>query len=168
MLIRAIEINEAETFLRLTQQIDRERDLTLYQTGEAFETLAQQETQIQAIEQSPNSTLLVALSEEELIGYALAQGGALRIDQHSAIVVVEVVQTMQRKGVATALLQALETWAREARLQRLELTVLAFNHPAIQLYFKCGFEREGVKRQARLIGTEYVDEWMMSKLLGQH
>lgn len=166
MVIRSIEINEAEKFLHLTQQIDRERDLTLYQTGEALQTVAQQEAQIQTIQQSSNCTLLIALSEDEWIGYALAQGGTLRIDQHCAIIVVEVVQKMHRKGVASALLQELEGWARRVRLQRLELTVLASNDPAIQLYFKCGFEREGVKRQARLIGTEYVDEWMMSKLLG--
>jgi RimJ/RimL family protein N-acetyltransferase len=95
----------------------------------------------------------------------MAQGGELRIDRHAAIVVVEVVQEMQRKGVATALMLELEAWALRVGLHRLELTVLASNQAAIDFYFKIGFEREGVKRQARHIGNEFVDEWLMGKLL---
>ncbi|MDZ4789093.1 MAG: GNAT family N-acetyltransferase [Blastochloris sp.] len=165
MEIRCVSVQEAAAFLQLTQGIEQERSLTLYQTGEAIQTLQQQEEQISWLQASPNSTLLAALSGDQWVGYAMAQGGELRIDRHAAIVVVEVVQEMQRKGVATALMLELEAWALRVGLHRLELTVLASNQAAIDFYFKIGFEREGVKRQARHIGNEFVDEWLMGKLL---
>jgi RimJ/RimL family protein N-acetyltransferase len=165
MHIRHVEINEAESFLKLTQLIEKERDLTLFQPGEAISTVEQQCAQLTWLRQSANRQLLVALSQEEWIGYAMALGGELRLDRHVAIVVVEVIQSMQRKGVATALLQSLELWAQQAGIHRLELTVLASNEAAIKLYFKLGYEREGVKRQARLISNRFVDEWIMGKLL---
>lgn len=137
----------------------------LYQAYEAIQTVEEQATQLAWIHNSGNSEILAAFSDGEWIGYAMALGGELRIDRHTALVVVEVVQSMQRKGVATALLQSLELWARQSGIHRLELSVLASNEAAINLYFKLGYEREGVRREARFIGNRLVDEWMMAKLL---
>jgi RimJ/RimL family protein N-acetyltransferase len=165
MNIRRVETSEAELFLQLTQRIEQERDQSFYQSGEAIQTAGQQAEQLAWIRDSENSEVLAAFSGEEWIGYAMALGGELRIDRHVALVVIEVVQSMQRKGVATALLQALELWSRQSGIHRLELRVLASNEAAINLYFKMGYEREGVRREARFIGNRLVDEWMMGKIL---
>jgi RimJ/RimL family protein N-acetyltransferase len=169
MVIRPVksgQTDEIEAFLHLTQRIEHERDFPFYQSGEAIQTVEEQAEQIQRIHQSQNSELLIALSENEWVGYAMALGGELRMDRHVALIVVEVIQSMQRKGIATTLLQSLEGWARQSGIRRLELHVLSSNEAAINLYFKLGYEREGLRREARLIGNQFVDEWIMGKLLG--
>ncbi len=58
------------------------------------------------------------------------------------------------------------TLARERRLHRVELTVVADNHRAIRLYEKVGFQREGLKRE-NYLGEDgkYHDEIIMGILL---
>jgi RimJ/RimL family protein N-acetyltransferase len=46
--------------------------------------------------------------------------------------------------------------------------VLGSNSRAINLYYKLGFVKEGVKRQEVLKGTEYVDSIIMSILKSEY
>ena len=62
-------------------------------------------------------------------------------------------------------MQALESWAMENNCHRLELTVMSHNERAVALYTKCGFEREGVKRDSLFVNGKYVNEYYMSKLI---
>ena len=49
-------------------------------------------------------------------------------------------------------------------LTRLELEVYSDNEPAIRLYERFGFEREGVLRQHAFRAGQYVDSIMMARL----
>lgn len=87
--------------------------------------------------------------------------------KHSAYIVVGIKGNYQGQGIGTALFKQLERWAVESNITRLELTVVASNEGAVHLYKKCGFEIEGVKRNAMIIDGKYVDEFYMAKLLEQ-
>ncbi|WP_309247700.1 GNAT family N-acetyltransferase [Priestia flexa] len=63
------------------------------------------------------------------------------------------------------LFQQLEEWAKEQQIHRLELTVVVENVIAIHLYKKIGFQIEGTKKHSLRINGQYVDEYIMSKLL---
>src|SRR5207247_11035585 len=56
-------------------------------------------------------------------------------------------QEYQNAGLGAALMNQAVTLARERRLHRVELTVVADNHRAIRLYEKVGVQREGLKRE---------------------
>ncbi len=71
----------------------------------------------------------------------------------------------RRRGVASALLAAAERRARAAGARKLSLRVLGTNQPAIRLYDRLGFEREGVLRDEFLIDGGYVDDVLMTKHL---
>jgi len=75
-------------------------------------------------------------------------------------------QEYQNVGLGTALMNQAITLARERRLHRVELTVVADNHRAIRLYEKVGFQREGLKRE-NYLGEDgkYHDEIIMGILL---
>lgn len=53
-------------------------------------------------------------------------------------------------------------------LNRVELGVFAFNERAVRTYEKCGFVREGVRRQWAFINGRYIDELVYSVLANEY
>lgn len=69
------------------------------------------------------------------------------------------------QGVGTALMQAaIELADNWLNLTRLELNVFVDNAPAIRLYEKFGFVREGTLVQYAFREGQYVDTYMMARL----
>lgn len=67
----------------------------------------------------------------------------------------------QGEGIGAALLDAAIAGARERGARRLVLRVLSGNAAARHLYEGRGFEVEGARREAFLLGGAYVDDLMM-------
>ena len=71
----------------------------------------------------------------------------------------------QGKGLGTfAVNTMIEHAFLNLNLRRIELSVLATNVPAIKLYEKVGFSREGVKVQSHYKAGKYIDMIIMAKL----
>jgi RimJ/RimL family protein N-acetyltransferase len=69
------------------------------------------------------------------------------------------------KGYGTDAIRALLDWAfRYLNLNRISLTVFAYNERAIRCYRKAGFQYEGKMRQARYTDGQYYDELVMGVL----
>ncbi len=72
------------------------------------------------------------------------------------------------KGMGTfAVLSMLRHAFYDLNLRRVELSVLATNEAAIGLYEKCGFTREGTRRQACYKDGEFVDMYEYGILRGE-
>ena len=69
----------------------------------------------------------------------------------------------RRRGVAAALLSAAEPFARSCGAVKISLRVLGSNGPAMALYERLGYVREGVLRAEFVINGQYVDDVMMAK-----
>lgn len=69
------------------------------------------------------------------------------------------------RGIGTQLLIAMldlaENWLG---FHRIELDVIVDNAPAVRLYEKCGFVREGIKRDFVLREGKYVDGYSMARI----
>ena len=52
----------------------------------------------------------------------------------------------RRKGIATQLLDAVAAFAKEKGCERCELEVNVENLPAVELYRKCGYNEEGIRK----------------------
>ena len=69
------------------------------------------------------------------------------------------------QGYGTDAIQAMLGWAfGYLNLNRVALTVFAYNERAIRCYQKCGFRHEGGMRQARYVDGRYYDELLMGIL----
>lgn len=69
------------------------------------------------------------------------------------------------KGIGTFAVKAMIEHAfLNLNLRRIELGVLENNAPAIHLYEKCGFIREGIKRESNYKNGEYISMIFMSIL----
>lgn len=69
----------------------------------------------------------------------------------------------RRRGAAAALLTAAAEQASDRGARKLTLRVLGSNQPAIRLYEKLGFVREGTLLDEFLIEGRYVDDVLMAR-----
>lgn len=157
---------DVAAYWHMKEQLDRETSYMLYEPGERLALDGDMAGAAGEIAGAlAGDFLLAAWDNGRPVGYVLAQRGAAARIAHSAYIVAGVLQGYRGRGVGTALFAALDAWAKESAITRLELTVVCENAPACHLYEKCGFVREGVKRNSILLNGRYVDEYYMAKLL---
>ncbi len=163
--IRSAEPSDAASLLELKLALDHETEFMMLEPGERQETPEQVARHLEAVGRESGSTVLVAEEDGRLLGYAEAEGGAFRRNRHAAYVVIGVRRAAAGRGIGTALLHGLDDWAREHGVRRLELTVMAHNERAIDLYRRCGYEIEGTRRHSLCVDGHDVDELALARLL---
>jgi putative acetyltransferase len=85
--------------------------------------------------------------------------------RHAGTIGMSLHDEWQGKGIGTALMRAgVELADNWLNLSRLELEVYTDNEPAIRLYERFGFEREGTLRQHAFRDGGYVDAYVMARL----
>ncbi len=115
-------------------------------------------------EGGPNTTLLVALLEGEIVGtiHLLRWTGRR---SHVGMIGMGVHDAHTGRGIGRRLLDAVLDYADNwLGLIRLELSVNVDNAPALRLYERAGFEIEGRERQSILRDGVLVDAFTMSRL----
>ncbi len=121
----------------------------------------------QRLEPKPDRVQLVAVSGDEVVGFAevLTQFDNPRARHAAVLNLIATHADMQSRGVATGLLAAVIDLADSHwGLRRLSLLVWADNEPAIRLYERFGFEREGVQRDFVRSGTRFLDAVAMARI----
>lgn len=163
--LRTIREEDAEQFLALCHQLDEETHFMMLEPGERSTTPDQQRERIRRLLAQANQTLLVAEENDRLVGYISGMGGDYRRNWKTVHIVIGILQSYSGQGIGKRFFQALEEWAQEQGLHRLELTVMTHNQRGIALYQRMGFQVEGVKRDDLFVDGGYIDQYMMSKLL---
>lgn len=164
MKIRSIQLSDAESFVHLLTEID-DSGFMLFEPGERVTNKEKEEKRIARFLEDGRSTILVAVADEQLIGYMIAIGGSVNRKKHSAYLVLGVSEKYRGKGVASQLFNELFKWAKEKEFTRLELTVIKENEKAFQLYRKMGFVLEGEKVHSLIIDEKPVNEYYLYKLI---
>jgi putative acetyltransferase len=113
---------------------------------------------------SPEDMRIIATHKETALGYAaLTRLKGRRI--HVADLVIAVGDDHAGQGIGTALMAALidaaDNWMN---IKRIELTVYTDNAPAIALYEKFGFVREGTHVAYAYRDGAYVDAYCMARV----
>lgn len=110
--------------------------------------------------------ILVAVVEDRVVGMLeLHTFPNVPRRRHAGNFGMAVHDEWQARGIGSALMQAVVELAYKwLNLTRLELKVYTDNEPAIRLYERFGFEREGMLRQYALRDGSYVDAHLMARL----
>lgn len=165
MVIRPIQVEDAEAFFSMLCSLDNETPFMMYEPNEREKT-----TDATALRGkigyaiSMRDFLLVAEEGDNIVGYIWAERGRMNRILHTAYIVVGIREAYQHQGIGTKFFRKLDEWARKNSIVRLELTVECANTAARQLYEKNGFVVEGRRKKSMKLGDEFVDELYMAKL----
>jgi RimJ/RimL family protein N-acetyltransferase len=159
--IRRAEAADAEQLVGLGRAVGAEAEGWLIAV-DGWRSVADERRYLKAIRRYPHAAVFVA----EDTGTVVARLSLAR-DQHPASAHVAdlglmVAATHRRQGIGRALLETAVLWAREADVEKLELHVFPWNEPAIRLYERFGFEREGYRKRHYRRGAETVDAILMA------
>jgi len=165
MNLREIHITDAEAYIELLSQLERESPYVLLEEGERKTGILEQMDEIREIEASDNQIIFVVEDRDKLVAWCGAFGEKYRRVRHTVLIGIGVLEAYRAQGWGTKLFEALEEWAWKQDIRRLELLVQTENKAGIALYRKMGFQIEGTKRESYMINGGFVDEYLMSKLL---
>ncbi len=163
MEVRKIEKKDANNYLNMLLNLDNETKFMMFEPGERSTDINIAKNIIEKSTDGDN-LLLVALDDENIVGFISAQRGIQRRIRHTAYIVVGIREKFRGCGIGSRFFSELDIWAKANNITRLELSVICSNSVAKHLYEKNGFKVEGIKRNTMIIDGEYVDEFSMAKL----
>ena len=117
LLIRPIQEDDAENFLKLCKQLDEETQFMLLEPGERFTTVSEQREQIKAMLSRDNQLIFVAETNGQLAGYIAAIGGKYKRIRHSVYLIAGILQAFTGQGLGIRLFKEMEAWARGQNLR---------------------------------------------------
>lgn len=165
LLIRQAEHGDARSLIALQKLVESESKYMLYGKDERVQSTQNMRKQIIEWKQQGHSTIFIAILNGEHVGYLMVIGNTATRAAHRAAVVLGIQKSAQNKGLATALLEKAEDWAKTKGISRLELTVVEENDAARKLYDKAGYKAEGVREKSLMIDGKSFNEIYMAKFL---
>ncbi|MFL5919308.1 MAG: GNAT family N-acetyltransferase [Gaiellaceae bacterium] len=161
MIVRRAEPADAEGLKGLGDAVGAEPEGWLVSTN-GWRDAADERRYLRAIRRYPNAAVFVAEDDGHIVGRLSIARDQHPASRHVADLGLMVAMSHRRRGIGTALLDAAVRWGRTSGVRKLELHVFPWNHAAIALYEKFGFEHEGYRKDHYRRGDEYVDAILMA------
>ena len=159
--IRRAVAADAAGLVALAREVGAEPEGWLITTDE-WRSTADERRYLRATRRTPHAAVFVAEASEGIVGRLSIARDPHPASFHVADLGLMVAASHRRHGIGGALLEAAENWAREAGVTKLELHVFPYNQPAIALYERFGFVKEGYRRRHYRRGGELVDAVLMA------
>jgi RimJ/RimL family protein N-acetyltransferase len=166
MAVRKASPADAQELVALATAVAGEQEGWLLADSH-WRSAADERRYIRALQRHPDAALYVAVTGDgEIVGRLSLMRDSHPASTHVADLGLMVAAGHRRGGIGTRLMETAEQWAAETGITKLELHVFPHNHPAISLYEKLGYEREGVRRRHyKRSDGELSDVILMAKQL---
>jgi RimJ/RimL family protein N-acetyltransferase len=159
--IRHAQPEDAATLVALGTAIGREEGAWLL-TSAGWRSVGEERRYLRALKRYPDAAVYVAEDEGQLVGRLSLARDPHPASHHVADLGLMVAASHRGRGIGRLLLDQATAWARDAGVTKLELHVFPWNEPAIRLYERFGFEREGLRREHYRRDGAYVDAILMA------
>jgi RimJ/RimL family protein N-acetyltransferase len=117
---------------------------------------------LRAVRRHADAGVFVAETSAGIVGRLSVARDPHPASRHVADLGLMVAAADRRRGIGWALLEQAVEWARASGVHKLELHVFTHNEPAMRLYERFGFVREGLRRGHYRRDREYVDAILMA------
>jgi RimJ/RimL family protein N-acetyltransferase len=164
VIVRRAEPTDAQELADLGDAVGAEPEGWLVTTN-GWRSATDERRYLRAIRRYPHAAVFVAEDDGLIVGRLSVARDQHPASQHVADLGLVVAATHRRRGIGTALLEAAAEWARESGVRKLELHVFPWNEPAVALYERFGFVKEGYRHAHYRRGDEYVDAILMAYLV---
>ena len=153
---REAEPSDAGKFLEYSKIVGSETDNLTFGAEGLSLTISQEADFIRKFAGNPESLMIVAFDEGELIGTGAVSvvSGKPRF-AHRREIAISVRKDYWGKGIGTGIMNVLMDFARKSGAEVLELEVRSDNEAAISLYKKFGFEKIGTNEKFFKINGEF-------------
>jgi RimJ/RimL family protein N-acetyltransferase len=162
--IRPAEPGDAGRLVDLAREVGAEEEGWLI-TGGEWRSAGEERRYLRSLRRHAHAAVFVAEVNGSIVGRLSIARDPHPASEHVADLGLMVARDYRRHGAGTALMEEAERWARGAGVRKLELHVFPHNEPAIALYERLGYEREGLRRGHYRRGAELVDAVLMAKEL---
>ena len=159
-IVRPASPGDAHALVELAESVGREDGRWILGTG-PWRSISDERRYLRTIDRHPDAAVFVAEDGTRIVGRLSLARDPHPASRHVADLGLMVAASHRRQGVGTMLLEQAVSWARAARVRKLELHVFPWNEPALALYESFGFEREGYRKGHYERGDELVDAVLM-------
>ena len=164
-IIRTIEASDAKAFIDLQEEIFHESEFMYNAPSELELTVQQLRKDLSSWKKLKNRTILLCILDGTFAGYAIIHGYKHSRVKHVASVHLAVKTEHHRQGIGQTLMEEVEIWSKERAITKLELSVMAHNVSALQLFEKIGFQHEGKRLQSIMLNNTFIDEYALGKII---
>ena len=161
--IREAKLEDAEVLRRYAVKLFSEELPGLYRRS--VPSLEDEQEFIRTHVEPTNSVMLLAEADDAIVGLLGFLGRNLPQEAHVGAFGISVDSDYRGRGIGSDLITALLAWAPLHGISRIEVEAFANNPRAIELYEHLGFEQEGRRRAAVIVGSEPVDVILLARLV---
>jgi RimJ/RimL family protein N-acetyltransferase len=164
--IRNAVTSDAYKMVELLKKLASETKFMMREPDEINTEVEAQEKKIENLLQSDKGLLLVALIDNQIVGFLAISSRNLKRIKHIGSFVIGVEKKYWGTGIAKYFMGEMLNWSQSIELRRLELDVVEENVRGIELYKKYGFKVEGKKIDDHYIGNnQYLNTIVMGKII---
>jgi putative acetyltransferase len=145
IVIRAATPGDAAALVELGRAVGAEPEGWLITSGD-WRDVGSERRYLRAIRRSGDAGVFVAEDRGRIVGRLSLARDPHPASAHVADLGLMVAVSHRGRGIGRALLECAVDWARGVGVTKLELHVFPHNEPAIRLYERFGFEREGYRK----------------------
>ncbi len=158
LLVREAMPADAAQVLGHVQRIAEDSENLTFTAEEMALTVQEEEEILKRSKESENDVFLLGFIGEELVASLVFSGGKRSRVRHAGEFGMAVLKKKWNLGIGGILMDSLIDWARETKfIRKIHLKVRVDNEPAIHLYAKKGFKREGTLSRGFMVEGEFVD-----------
>jgi RimJ/RimL family protein N-acetyltransferase len=159
--IRPARPEDAARLVELARAVSAEPEGWLI-SSDGWRSVADERRFLKAVRRYPHAAVFVAESADGIVARLSLARDTHPASLHVADLGLMVAASHRRLGIGRALLEQAVAWARATGVRKLELHVFPWNEPAIALYDRFGFEREGLRRAHYVRDGEELDAILMA------
>ncbi len=164
IFFKEAQSEDGENILNYLKEVQKESPFLLLNDLDI--SLSQYETALEWIKESPNYFILLAMDKNKIVGMVNINGTNETLREHIGELGISVKKEYWRQKIGETLLDEALYWAENySSLTRLEIYVQKKNLPALHLYEKLGFSKEGcLKNGVRHLNGTYDDVFVLAKI----